>query len=285
MTSLIHTLKTKGLFNTIRRVGMITSRYSFNSLMKSLRTIINILEDFDVKATLPITAITLRRNRDLIKELKSKKIEWAMHGFIHTDYNLLTNKELTDHILSGKKIFNDAGIRILGFRAPYLSINKKIYPILSENGFIYDSSTCYFVDIISSQIPDIKRILDYYKPITNWKISRYNGIVEIPVSLPDDEILVDRLRCKREKIGKAWIKLSQNLMKNGGLPVIQLHPERGRICKTGVETLLDWARKNDIRILPLEEIAKKNVKDNRTIAITGDIDIIKISDLRHMKRE
>lgn len=283
MASLIHTLKTKGLVNTLRRISMIYTRYPFGGFLKSINDLLEVLEDNEAKATFPITAITLERNIDLIKGIKSNSIEWAMHGYIHTDYTKLEENVTLAHLKIGKKIFKKANIDVIGFRAPYLSINKKLLSMLSKNGFIYDSSKCYFTDIISRNIEEVKIILDYYKPLKKWSIKTYDGIIEIPVCLPDDEILVDRLKFRKEKIGKLWIEMCRKIKNEGGIPVIQLHPERGRICKMGLEMVLDWARKNDFKSACLKDIVNHENKNAKLMAITGDVDVIKISDFRHMK--
>ena len=220
---------------------------------------------------------------DLIKEIESKSIEWAMHGYVHIDYTKLNDDVILEHIKKGKRIFKKAVIDVVGFRAPYLSINDKILSLLSKNGFVYDSSKCYFVNVISSKMKGVKIILNYYKPLTKWSIGKYKDMVEIPLCLPDDEILVDRLKLRQDKIGKIWVDMCQRVNKLGGIPVIQLHPERGRICKSGLEMVLDWARKNDMKSVCLKDIVNNKNKKDMLIAITGDVDVIKISDFQHMK--
>ena len=282
MVSLAHTIKTKGFKNTLKRVMEIYSRYSFNGLVKSMNAMLSILDDYDAYATFPITAITLQRNIDLIKEYRNKRIEWAMHGYVHVDYTHLSLDVVDKHIRMGKKIFESAGIELYGFRAPYLKINYDIIQVLRDNEFIYDSSHSFFVPVIPIE-KDVKIILDYYSPIKEWKIEIFNGIAEIPVSLPDDEILVDRLGYKGEKIGKIWVNMCKKLKNINAIPVIQLHPERGKICAEGLRMVLNWARKNDIEVLHLKDVA--DGKRENVMAITGDVDVIKLSDFRHTQLE
>ena len=260
----------------------IYSRYSFNGLIKSMNTMLDVLDDYNAHATFPITAITLQRNIDLIKEYRNKRIEWAMHGYVHVDHTRLSLEIVDKHIKMGKKIFETAGIELYGFRAPYLKINDDIIQVLRENEFIYDSSHSFFVPVIPVE-KDVKIILDYYSPIKEWKIENINGIVEIPVSLPDDEILVDRLGYKGDKIGKIWVDMCEKLKNMNAIPIIQLHPERGKICAEGLRMVLDWAQKNDIVVLHLKDIA--NGKRKNVMAITGDVDVMKLSDFRYMQLE
>ena len=279
MPSLLHTLKTKGFANTIKRVAMIYSRYSFNGLMRSLNKMLEILEDYNAGVTFPITAVTLDRNMDLIKEVNSSKIEWAMHGYVHIDYTTINLEEIEKHIKKGKEIFKKAGFEVYGFRAPYLKINEDTIKMLKKYGFIYDSSHSFFLPVIPIE-KSVKIILDYYSPLKEWKIDDTHGLLEIPVTLPDDEILVDRLGYRGDKIGKVWVNMCEKLKETNIIPVLQLHPERGRICAAGLKMVLEWARKNDIEIVHLKDIAMG--KRENVMAITGDVDVIKPWDWRYM---
>ena len=261
--------------NTIKRIGTIYSRYSFNRFMDSFNEIIENLENYDAKATFPITGITLERNQDFIKSFKTKRIEWALHGYLHIDYAKLNKEVIAQHIANGKEVFKNVGIKLYGFRAPYLSINKEGLGELYKAGFIYDSSKTFFAGGIQLN-RSTELILDYYRPMKTWKIEKIENIVEIPVSLPDDEILVDRLGYRSDKVGDVWIKMCDKIINIGGIPVLQLHPERGKICSDALKNILQWAAKKDVSVLQLKDIAKGK-KDN-VMAITGDVDIMKISD-------
>lgn len=283
MSSIGHATKTKGYSNTIKRVWLIYSRYSFNGFIKSFKTLQKIIETYDVKITIPINAVILERNMDLITTVDSKKIEWAMHGYLHVDYTRIT--DFKKHIESGKKIFKKANIDLVGFRAPYLSINNNMLNLLSKSGFSYDSSKCYVGNTIGTEKKAVNLILDFYEPMKKWEIKSYNGLKEIPVSLPDDEILVDRLGYKSKHIGDIWIGMCEKLIEKNIIPVIQLHPERARICQGSLESLLDWARKKDVELKWLRDIADNKYREGKTMVLSGDIDYIKISDIRHIKGE
>jgi hypothetical protein len=69
------------------------------------------------------------------------------------------------------------------------------------------------------------------------------ALVEIPVAMPDDEILVDRLQLRSgEAMGEAWTRTLELAYARGDLFTLQLHPERGEICREGLTILLDAAR-------------------------------------------
>ena len=226
MPSLIHALRTKGFVTTAKRVGFISSRYSFNGFSKSLESYIKAIEDHDAKVTFPITARVLERNIDLIKQARSKSIEWAMHGYTHTNYAKI--EDVYTDIRKGCSIFKKAKVPIYGFRAPFINANEEVLEALIKNKFLYDSSTSYYVKGLIPESDSIKLILDFYKPKKEPEIRYFKGLPRIPLSLPDDEMMLDRLGFKPEQIGKVWIKMCKRIIKTKAVPVIQLHPERAR---------------------------------------------------------
>src|SRR5207302_7017858 len=68
-------------------------------------------------------------------------------------------------------------------------------------------------------------------------------LLRIPTSIPDDEMLFDRLRITNpEEVGRIWSKVMQRAYDLGGLYTLNLHPERGILCKRALDTLLSYAR-------------------------------------------
>ena len=85
-----------------------------------------------------------------------------------------------------------------------------------------------------------------------------HNFVEIPVSLPDDDILIDRLGfTDQEIIENIWYKILKTTHKEGDLFVLQLHPERIKLCGDALESILKQARKLNppVWIASLNEIA------------------------------
>ena len=83
--------------------------------------------------------------------------------------------------------------------------------------------------------------------------------VEIPVSIPDDEVLVDRLRITdKNRVGDIWTKILDKTYERGEIFTLQLHPERIFLCDKALEMLLIKARQQSppVWIAQLGEIAK-----------------------------
>jgi hypothetical protein len=64
-------------------------------------------------------------------------------------------------------------------------------------------------------------------------------LLELPVSFPDDEMLVERLRLRdAATIAQYWIAAFEQCHARGEMFVLQLHPERFPLCAAALERLL-----------------------------------------------
>ena len=266
---------------------------SETKMQKNMKDYANTLRKYDAVGTIPVPAITLSRNREFIQSIDQSIIEWAMHGYIHTDYKKLDAEEFNLHIKNGVKIFKENGLYLYGFRAPYLSMGTDGFDILKKNSLLYDSSHSYLSSVMSEEEfrkEPVKKIVDYYGANNSAGLEIVNEITEIPVWLPDDEILVDRLGMSPKNISKCWLSMAEEAMRTDGILVLQLHPERFQICKEALVSVLKWGNENDAEFLKLSDIAKearlnsKSFKgqEHPVIAITGDLDIMSIRDLKAM---
>jgi len=67
--------------------------------------------------------------------------------------------------------------------------------------------------------------------------------LELPVSLPDDDLLIDRLGIKHEEVlPQIWGEILKQTYSRGELFTLQLHPERIPLCKDALDALLRKAR-------------------------------------------
>jgi len=217
----------------------------------------------------PITARVLKRYPRVIKEFVNEGVEFAVHGYVHSDYTKLTLKSLTRHFEKAIKIFESLNIGFCGFRCPYLKWNEEVLEVISNFGFSWDSSQVVIWDffekdkIKSENWKTYQKILTQYKPYNakNYSVrptSKYN-LVEIPVSLPDDDILIDRLGItEKEIIKNIWGKILKETYRQGELFTLQLHPERINLCTDVLESILKQAKKLNpsVWITSLGEIAE-----------------------------
>ena len=113
--------------------------------------------------------------------------------------------------------------------------------MFSQLGFTYDSN-----DAVLHEVVD----LDEFSPLLQSGYAKslelfqavscsayalrpyFSGkILRIPTSIPDDEMLFDRLRVTNAQVGEIWSSVMRRVYDLGGLYTLNLHPERAVLCK------------------------------------------------------
>jgi peptidoglycan/xylan/chitin deacetylase (PgdA/CDA1 family) len=245
----------KGPLALLNRMGMIVSRYGLTptKMDQALAQFVRVLKQFDCGATFPVTAVAVERHPALLEKYQAQGIEFAVHGYVHVDYSQLAPEEQLDHLRRALGIFARAGIVATGFRSPYLSRETHLHAAIDSAGFSYVSNQPVLWDVLNAEdfspptYAGYKRATDFYQP---WRAGErpslphlVNRLVEIPVSLPDDEILVDRLGGKPNGLVKqTWQRILAQAHQQGELFTLQLHPERIARCADGLAETLTMAR-------------------------------------------
>jgi hypothetical protein len=138
----------------------------------------------------------------------------------------------------------------VGFRAPYLRWNDDLLAALAAAGLIYDSSQPILWPVVDTAAlsPEQRQALDtllaFDRPASAETTSALpfwvGDLLELPVSFPDDEMLVERLRLRDAgAIAQHWIAAFDQCHARGEMFVLQLHPERFPLCAAALERLLD----------------------------------------------
>ena len=66
-------------------------------------------------------------------------------------------------------------------------------------------------------------------------------LVRIPTSIPDDEMLYDRLRITDQvELGNLWCEVMSRVYDLSGIYTLNLHPERGVLCQRALDRLLAY---------------------------------------------
>ena len=111
---------------------------------RSTETILSLLEEVNVQATMFILGWVAERHGEMVKRIAAAGHEIACHGYSHELISVQSPSKFREDIRSAKKILEDlTGKAVLGYRAPTFSITKETkwaLPILVEEGYLYDSS-------------------------------------------------------------------------------------------------------------------------------------------------
>jgi hypothetical protein len=81
------------------------------------------------------------------------------------------------------------------------------------------------------------------------------GILDIPASLPDDEAVIDRLALEGRYAGIFWMRMLDQAIATGEQLTIVLHNERVRTCANSLRALFRAARRSEVWIASLSEMA------------------------------
>ena len=262
--------KAKGPIALLRRTRSIARRYGPTpaKMDRALHLFAQTLKRFESGATFPLTTVTLKRNSSTIAKYLDQNIEFAVHGYTHIDYSQLAPEEQLAHLRCAREVFAKQGIAAVGFRSPYLCRGAHLYAAIQATGFSYTSNQPIMWDVLDadalgpSTVAGYERAIDFYAP---WRASERlslprldNQLVDIPVSLPDDEILLDRLGGKtNDLVEKSWLRILSHTHQRGELFTLQLHPERIAGCVGGLSAVLAKAHTlaPSVWLARLDEIA------------------------------
>jgi peptidoglycan/xylan/chitin deacetylase (PgdA/CDA1 family) len=294
----------RGISKWVRRLVTVHRRFSFlpHKQMNIIRQYADCLKAHEIRGTFFIPAILLERYVTHLRTIDPKTVEWGIHGFVHTDHSQLEYEQQKTQITKAVDIFDRYDFKFKGFRCPYLRFNEHTKKALMATGrFQFDSSNSVVWEEVygpgEKYYPWIK---DFYKadPYKKDLASPYaiGQLTEIPVSLPDDDITVDRERLGPAEIFNMWSVMLKTCHQNKEVFVLQLHPERFFELREVLNRLIEEAKslRPAIWITTLSEVAHWQ-KNNQpatwpasyqgAFCITGDIDAITINDFFTRLRE
>jgi len=131
----------------------------------STRLLIDMLAEFNIKATFFVLGCVAFKHPSLIQTIVQQGHELASHGYTHTMVSKMSKEEFRADLVRSKQVLEDrSGVCVNMFRAPTWSISENslwALEVLEEEGFLYDSSIQPFKTHLSgmAQAP-----MDFYHP-------------------------------------------------------------------------------------------------------------------------
>lgn len=283
MKALLHAITARGPIGAARRAIEILSAYGLSEGKFSRKTgrYAEILKGHGVRPSLAVSGILISRHEKYFCEL-SGSAELFAHGYRHIDLSNLSAAEQRLEVLLAKESFSRAGFPQAGFRAPYLQKNKGLLTALKDY-FTYDSSETV---LFSRELPlTADTALGETGPLPHD-----DGILELPVALPSDICLLNRLRItSQDRIAQEWQAMLAKTIERGGMMVLLLHPENIDKCDKALDRLLSDAKaQGGVWTPALCELAAwwKGKKPGElwpagcrcALCVTGDIDAVTLQD-------
>lgn len=261
----------RGAGNLVKRSVQIATRFGPNPQRMGGRfdRFMDILDAYAIRPTFPITALPMSRNPSFAHRLMERGAELAVHAWSHIDLAALDLEGQRAHMGRAVELFRSCSVPFTGFRAPYLHWNDDTMRVVGEFQFRYSSNQTVWWDVLDESVmtpqqkEGVARGRAFYRPIPAADIRvlpfRRDGFVEIPVSLPDDEIPLDRMYIHDAGyLGEMWRRILEASYTRGELFTLQLHPERIDFFAGALRGLLVDARsrKPGVWIATLDEIAQ-----------------------------
>ena len=263
--------KTKGFIGFFLRMGMLLRRFDMSGkkMRQAVSEIQQIGEKYSYQPALIIPSVVLRRYYSFFNLFSNNGLELCAHGHVHRDFKPLSLGEQITQIGKAREIFRNLDMQVYGFRSPYLSRNCFTTEAIQKNNFLWESNETFICnDYLVSQEIKLNSLMRnaihfLYNPLDaheNVIIPRLLGeIVGIPVTLPDDEILIDRLGITDSNtIENIWANILEKTREQGGIFVLQVNPERFAICRDAMKGLLDRASRpgRGIWVTSMKEVAE-----------------------------
>lgn len=264
--SIAMSLRGRGPIGSAARTVTVLSRFGVtaSAMARRLDRYDAITAELGIRPTWPTTACVLSRHPDLLTRYAERGVELALHGLVHGDHAALDRRRQSATIARAADIFGRCGVRPAGFRGPYLRYNEATLEVLRELGFRYHSSQAVvfpLCDADRGRAPAFRRALELYSALDARRVAvrprLRDGLVDIPVAIPDDEILVERLDLTEGARAAEWLHVLDTTYERGDLFTLQLHPERISELEDALRATLEEARRRrpGVFIARLDEIA------------------------------
>jgi glycosyltransferase involved in cell wall biosynthesis/peptidoglycan/xylan/chitin deacetylase (PgdA/CDA1 family) len=200
--------------------------------------------------TFPIPGGIVAKYGEFSRTLQAMGAELAIHGYQHVDFRSLSPAEASHQFVKAGAVFREQRIRVDGYRCPYLSATEELPRVIPDGLVQYSSNDaiwwegmpgCDTGNAVFDTLRRLYRAESSRAAVATPRLT--NGLVEIPVSLPDDLQLSDGLNLDTAGIEQVWTAMLRQIHRRGELFVMLFHPESYDHCALALENVLREARR------------------------------------------
>lgn len=178
--------------------------------------ILELLKEEDIKATFFVPGWVADNRTDRVEKIIQAGHEVSHHGYYHKAIQPGDKETELEELERGLEAFKkNFGIKPLGYRAPYADTSPNLIKLLSEKGFLYDST-------LMDDVRPYRHILEDGSP----------GPVELPWhwSLDDAVYMLYAVKLTRpiftnEHVLSIWKKEFEEIHRWGGFFDLIMHPQ------------------------------------------------------------
>jgi peptidoglycan/xylan/chitin deacetylase (PgdA/CDA1 family) len=236
-----------------KRVGALLERYGLTPTKAADRVAASVqwLAELGCAPTFPVPARVIQGHPRFFQSLQEAGVEISVHGYDHVALATYPPVEACEQLGKAVEVFRRHGIESYGFRCPYLSCSKYLIDALPHGLFEYSSNKAVeweelpAVDEPPRDAAVAEVLHRVYKPASAREMVStpyiYSGLVEIPVSLPDDLELHDARRLGPLAMGEVWSQILGQTHRRGEVFVLMFHPELTAECRQPLSAVLNRA--------------------------------------------
>jgi len=287
-------VSSKTVRERVRRAAILPARYGFGAarLGRRIEQMVAFMDRWEFRPTIPVTASVLDRHPSVVRSLRGADL--AIHGYHHRSYASMDTKQQAADLDAAISAFGRRGLVAEGFRAPYLAPGPATSRLLRSRRFVYDSSIPEFYLTDREPISDRAKKLAVmrYGRLTPVSSRKNDGSImtELPVALPDDEILVDGLGIRSPSTLTRILRvMTDRALASARHLVLQVHPERFHIFAGALDSVLEKATEDGAWKTSLSDAAAWMVSGKSqpgnwpnggpyAVSVTGDLDALSLSD-------
>lgn len=183
--------------------------------------ILDILDDYNVKATFFMTANFIKNNYDQVAEILKRGHEIGNHSSTHEDFKKLTKDKIKKEVMNCHKALKDKfDIDMSLFRFPYGSYNEDILTQVKSYGYYPIQWSC---DSLDWRNLSVEAITSKFKTDTYLYpgaiILFHNGAIYTPDALPTVLNTCKKLGLKCVRVSDLIYKHNFNVKQNNGLQI------------------------------------------------------------------
>ena len=212
--------------------------------------ILDLLETHRIRSTFFVPGYTAHRYPAVVRDIAAAGHEIAHHGYLHEQPTSVTAEEEAHNLDRGlDALYEVAGVRPTGYRAPMWDLSWRSPALLAERGFLYDSSLMDADVPYELAVDDTQSIVEI--PI-QWALDDWEQYCFLP------EISGTGLIETATKARELWQEEFEAHRKVGGCWVLTNHPflsgRPSRAASLG-DLMAHVVDCSDVWVASLEEIA------------------------------
>src|SRR5918911_795178 len=210
--------QSRGPRNMAARLLTIMARFGLGprKSLAHLAVLLGITDRWAVRPTLPVTAVVARRHPQVMHWLAERGVELAAHGYVHNDYEALAREAQFEQVQRAHDELLRLGLHVQGWRCPYSRWNAHTLAAVRAAGFAYDATPTYawpayaqeHIALPPHAAADYARLCRLFGVRDAGRQSvlptMVDGLVQIPMSIPQDEDMVDRVHLNAASMSRVW---------------------------------------------------------------------------------